>query len=185
MPLKKLPYERLSALIGIHLSTKEDAETQELIHDLASVRRRGYLTKPELLRVCRWKSARAIHQIRRNSEESVRRITRGAFRTRSERKRLEMLTSLRGVQVPMASAILMLTNPRRYGVIDIRVWQLLFKMGAVTTNKRGAGFNFKNWYRYIVLLRSYAGKYGVHVRDIERTLFRVHARYQKGKLYGG
>lgn len=46
----------------------------------------------------------------------------------------------------MASSILMLTNPNRYGVIDIRVWQLLFKMGSVTRNPEGIGFDFKQKY---------------------------------------
>ena len=39
----------------------------------------------------------------------------------SERKRFEALLDLRGVSVSMASALLVLLNPKRYGVIDIRV----------------------------------------------------------------
>jgi hypothetical protein len=35
----------------------------------------------------------------------------------------------KGVSVPMASALLTLLDPKRYGVIDIRVWQLLHRMG--------------------------------------------------------
>ena len=83
----------------------------------------------------------------------------------------------------MASSILMLTNPNRYGVIDIRVWQLLFKMGSVTRNPEGIGFDFKQWYRYLMIIRHFANKYGVGARDVERTLFRVHARYQEATLY--
>ena len=144
---------------------------------------RGYLTKPQLVAVCRWKSPRAIKHIRRNREKTTRRITRAAFGTRSERKKLDFLTRLNGVSVPMASAILMLTNPRRYGVIDIRVWQLLYNMGTVTTNPDGVSFNFKQWSRFLKVIRYFAGKYNVGARDIERTLFNVHSRYQKGTLY--
>jgi hypothetical protein len=184
MPLTKLPFPRLSSLFSTHLSTKEESGTKKLIDELVGARRRGYITRAELILVCRWKSPRAIHQIRRNSGEVVRRVTRAVFKTRSEQTKLELLTSLYGVSVPMASAILMLTNPKRYGVIDIRVWQLLFKMGAVSKNKRGVGFDFKQWYRYLVLLRFYARKYNVRARDIERTLFNVHGLYQRGTLYG-
>ena len=185
MPLKKLPYKRWQHLIGLHLSTAEDAATQAVIDKLLPARKLGYLTKPQLVTVCRWKSARAIKHIRRNRETTIRRMTKAAFRTRSERKKLDFLTRLNGVSVPMASAILMLTNPRRYGVIDIRVWQLLYNMGTVTTNPDGVGFDFKQWYRFLKVIRYFAGKYNVSARDIERTLFNVHSRYQKGTLYKG
>lgn len=183
MALKKLPYKRLQHLIGLHLSTREYPGTQKVINELSVARERGYLTKPELVKVCRWKSARAIKHIRRNCADTIKKITKAAFATRSERKKLSLLTSLYGVSVPMASSILMLTSPTRYGVIDIRVWQLLYEMGTVKTNAEGVGFDFKQWYRYLMILRHFAKKYKVGARDVERTLFRVHALYQKGTLY--
>ncbi|MGA9117787.1 MAG: hypothetical protein WB699_00345 [Bacteroidota bacterium] len=183
MALKKLPFKRLQHLIGLHLSTKELAPTQRVIDELAISKKRGYLTKPELIEVCRWKSARAINHIKRNRADTIQRVTKAAFRTRSERKKLSFLTSLHGVSVPMASSILMLTNPARYGVIDIRVWELLYEMGAVTTNADGMGFDFEQWYRYLKILRQFARKYKVGARDIERTLFSVHTLYQQGTLY--
>ena len=183
MALKKLPYKRLQHMIGLHLSTREYPATEKVIDELSVARERGYLTKPELVNICRWKSPRAIKHIRRNRADTIKKITRAAFATRSEQKKLSLLTSLYGVSVPMGSSILMLTNPSRYGVIDIRVWQLLHKMGTVTTNADGIGFDFKQWYRYLMTLRYFAKKYKVGARDIERTLFRVHTLYQKGILY--
>jgi hypothetical protein len=183
MPLKRLPYKRLKHLIGIHLNTKEDPETQELIDDLSNVRKRGYLNKPELIKICEWKSPRGIRHIKQNREVIIKKITKEALATRSEQRKLLLLTSLNGVSVPMASAILMLTNPKRYGVIDIRVWQLLYKMGTVNTNADGAGFNFNHWYRFLKIIRYFAKKYKVGVRNIERTLFKVHVKFQKGRLY--
>ncbi len=170
-------------LIGFHLSTTEDPATQKIINQLSSAMERGYLTKPQLVKVCRWKSPRAIKHIRRNREKTIKRITKAAFGTRSEQKKLDFLTRLSGVSIPMASSILMLTNPQRYGVIDIRVWQLLYKMGTVTANPDGVGFDFKQWYRYLMIIRYFARKYKVGARDIERTLFNVHGLYQKGTLY--
>jgi hypothetical protein len=117
-----------------YLSTEEDSKAATLIRELRQARGRGYLTRAELEKVCRWKSARAIRLIKKNSVTRIRTATRRALATQSERRRLEALTSLDGVSVPMASAILMLLNPRRYGVIDIRVWQLLYAVGAVTKN---------------------------------------------------
>jgi hypothetical protein len=168
---------------SLHLSTREDPATQKVIDDLSIARERSYLTKPELVKVCRWKSPRALKHIQRNQGNTIKKITKAAFGTRSEEKKLALLITLYGVSIPMASSILMLTNPNRYGVIDIRVWQLLFEMGTVKTNADGIGFDFKQWYRYLVILRYLAKKYKVGARDIERTLFRVHGLYQKGTLY--
>jgi len=167
----------------MHLSTKEPLPTQRLIDEFSRSKKRGFLTRPEFVKICRWKSPRAIRHIRRNRARTIQKVTEAAFAARSEQRKLSLLTSLYGVSVPMASSILTLTNPKRYGVIDIRVWQLLHAMGSVTANPDGLGFGFKHWYRYLMILRSFAGKYNVGARDIERTLFRVHTLYQKGNLY--
>jgi hypothetical protein len=183
VPLRELPYERLEPLLRDRISTDEDPPTAELIRELRPARARGYLTKAELQAVCRWKSPRAIHRIRSNTARRIRVLTASALRTRSERRRLKALTSLRGVSVPMASAVLTLLNPRRYGVIDIRVWQLLCELGTVSKKLRGVGFDFRNWYQFLVIIRYFARKLGVHARHVERTLFHVHKEYQHGRLY--
>jgi hypothetical protein len=147
------------------------------------VRQRGYLRTSELEEICRWKAVRAIQLIRSNSPARVRRATQRAFGTRSEQQRLAALVELQGVSVPMASPILMLTDPRRYGVIDIRVWQVLRAVGTVTKVPSGVGFNFRNWYQFLMILRYFAKKYGVKARDVERALFDAHNDYQRGTLY--
>lgn len=183
MALKKMPYRRVEPLIREYLSQAEEAHTKALIRSLTWARSRGYLKKVELEAICRWKSPRAIHHIRSNSHKSIRSRTHAALETRSEHARLEELTRLAGVSVPMASAILMLLNPRRYGVIDIRVWQLLHKFGTVTSNERGVRFTFRNWFQFMMIIRHFARKLGVTPRDVERALFYAHRDYQLGSLY--
>jgi hypothetical protein len=181
--LKNIPFRQLRVLLTHYLSTEEAAETAALIRELQQARVRGYLTRNELEKVCRWKSARAIHLIKKNSTARTRTATRQALATRSERRRFEALMTLDGVSVPMASAILTLLDPRRYGVLDIRVWQLLYAMGAVTKKPSGVGFDFNNWYQFLMIIRYFANKLHVGARDIERSLFLVHREYQAGTLY--
>jgi len=183
MPLKRIPYRNLTSLIKRYLSRREELETRDLIKHLSVVRPRHYLKKSELVEICLWKAPRAIHHIKSNSEDKIIEISRKVFNTKSEKKKVINLTRLSGVSVPMASSILMLTNPQRYGVIDIRVWEVLFQMGSVKTNPKGNNFNFKEWYRYLMIIRHFANKFRVKARDIERTLFKVHKKYQKGRLY--
>ncbi len=183
MPLKKIPFKNLNALIRACMSEKESELTNTLVRELRPVRQRKFLTKNELIKICKWKSARAIWHIKNNTPAEVRKITGDALTTRNEKKRIELLTLLQGVSVPMASAILMLTNPKRYGVIDIRVWQLLYEMKAVKTNPGGKSFNSEQWCEFLEILRKYAKKYNVTARVIERTLFAAHKDNQKGNLY--
>jgi hypothetical protein len=83
----------------------------------------------------------------------------------------------------MASAILTITDPRRYGVIDIRVWKLLYQLRTVSTRPSGVGFQFDDWSRYLGILRKHAKRLSVEVRAVERTLFFHHRRYSRGQLY--
>lgn len=182
MPMAQ-KYKSLRELLAYESIIDENAETARCIESLRHVKRQKFLTKPELRLVCRWKSPRAIQQVERNHGATVRSITRKAFSTKSERTRITYLTHLIGVGLPMASAILMLTSPNRYGVIDIRVWQALFAVNSVTKNPKGVGFNFKNWFQYLCILRYHAKELGVPVRAVERTLFAYHRKIQIGLLY--
>jgi hypothetical protein len=183
VPLKRLPHRDLEVLIRAHLSAREDEPTALLSRRLRAAKRRGYLTQGELVAVCRWKSARAIQHIRANTHHRVRAATLAALATRDEPARLAALLQLKGVSVPMASAILTLLDPKRYGVIDIRVWQLLHEVGAVRENRRGAGFSSHHWLQFLATLRHFASRLRVTARAVERTLFDVHRAHQRGRLY--
>lgn len=178
-----LAYERLELLVRKNLSVEEDQRVASLSRRLRVARRRGYLTKTELEEICLWKSARAIGHIRGNNHHLVRAATCAALATRSEEGRLEALLRLKGVSVPMASAVLTLLDPKRYGVIDIRVWRLLHAVGAVTGNSRGVNLSANNWLEFLALLRHLSKRFRVTARDIERTLFKLHKANQKGRLY--
>ena len=183
MGTKDIPFDKLEPLIIKHLSKDEYEQTAELIKELSVAIKRGFLTKDELIKICQWKSPRAIRHIKSNTSPTIKKITSKVFDTNYEKEKIELLRELKGVSIPMASAILMLTNPKRYGVIDIRVWQLLYKIGTVKTNPKGLNFSFQEWYRYLKIIQYFAKNFKVKARDIERTLFQVHKLYQDGLLY--
>ncbi len=141
------------------------------------------LSRGEFLDVCTWKSPRSIRRCERNSARMIGKTSREALRTRSERKKFELLTSLQGVSVPTASALLTITDPKRYGVIDIRVWQLLYVLRAVVRNPAGQGFTFNHWVQFLQILRFQAKRLNLPVRLVELTLFKFHQDHQKGTLY--
>lgn len=176
-------YETIEELIKESLDTKEDAETLKLINQLKDVKKRGYFTKEEFLKIGRWKSPRPRQQYLKNSEEEIISISKKVFSTKFEKRRIELLTSLRGVSIPTASAILTLIDPQNYEVIDIRVWQVLYLYGSVKVKPTGTYLNFNNWYNYLMKLRYYAKKFKVSARDIERIIFFHHKKIQDRNLY--
>lgn len=162
----------------------EDDNARELKSRLRPARRRGYLTRDEFLAVCRWKSPRPTRHYEKNTEDKVREITKKAFSTQHEITRIVRLTRLKGVKIPTASAILALTYPHQYGIIDIRVWKCLRKYGLVKDNPRGANFTPQQWYRYLMQLRFLAKKLRKSPRIVELTIFYIHKiLIQKGTLY--
>ena len=183
MALGRIPRGGLERLIRRHLTTEEDEDTLRLCRRLSRARRRGYLTSSELEAVCRWKSPRAIWHIRANRPARVRAATGAALAARGEARRMAALLDLDGVSVAMASAILTLLDPRRYGVIDIRVWQLLHAAGTVSRNREGASLREANWREFLAVIRHFAKKLQVTARDVERALFDAHRAYQRGTLY--
>ncbi len=130
-----------------------------------------------------WKSPRPKRRHEANSEKAISKVSRNIFATNYEKRKIDLLLSLEGFSVPVASAILTITDPKNYGIIDIRTWKVLYEYKAVKVRPTGTNFSFKNWYNYLMQLRYFAAKYGVTARDIERTLFDYHKRTSEGVLY--
>jgi len=176
-------YSTLEELIKQNLDTEEIAKTSKLINELQDIKKRGYFTKDEFLKMGMWKSPRPKQKYLKNSEEEIISISKKVLATKFEKRRIELLTSLKGIAIPTASAILTLIDPQNYGVIDIRVWQIFYLYDSVKMKPTGTNFDFNNWYNYLIKLRYYAKKFNVLARDIERTIFFYHKKNQDGNLY--
>ena len=125
--------------------------------------------------MCEWKSHRARPHFQSNDDASIKRLSSQVLDTTDEKRRIDLLNSLNGVGIPMGSAILMLTDPQHYGVIDVRVWSLLYAYGEVKSNPSGRNLSPNNWLTYLGVIRKFASEFKVKPRDIDRTLF-LHGR---------
>ncbi len=181
--MKKQTYGDIKDVLKNELLGEDDPETVELIRQLRHIQSKGYFTHPEFLKMCRWKSPRPLRWYKANTALQVEEVARAVLSTSNERHRIKLLTALKGVEIPTASAILTLIDPERYGVIDIRVWQFLYRYGAVSVKPGGQGFTFDDWDNYLSLLRHLAEEFSTTVRLIEWTLFECHKATQQGTLY--
>lgn len=179
--LKK--YKDVKELISENLIATEDEHAEIVIREMKDVLKKGYFTKDEFMKMGMWKSSRPKNRYLTNTENEIIEISKKVFATKYEKRRIDLLTRLHGVRIPTASAILTLSDPKNYGVIDIRVWQVLYKYGSVLVRPTGTNFSFQNWYNYLMKLRYFADFFEVNARDIERTIFYYHRETHEGKLY--
>jgi hypothetical protein len=129
--------DKLKNLSIIH--TDDYKEAQNLIEEFKSkkkIRIPFYLNADEFDRILRWKLDNQYgrsEKYRSNyTDKIIQQITRLALNIKHKDKdyemelRVNLLCSLKGVAVPVASAILALVYPDDYGVIDFRAFRQVF-----------------------------------------------------------
>src|SRR3972149_11932330 len=164
-------YSNLTELIENNLNVPEVPEAEDLMKQLKDFKQKGFITKEQFYNVVMWKSPRPKRHYISNSEEQIIQVSKSILNSNSEDEKIMLLTSLKGVSIAVASSLLTIINPQNYGIIDIRVWQLLYLYGEVKTKPKGQGFNLENYKEYLSILRKYAKQFNMDVRDIERILF--------------
>lgn len=162
-----------------------DVKFQKLSAFGVQANTRGYFTKDEFLEICQWKSARRIALCKSNPVQDIQKCTAQALAATDEGNRIRALLKLKGVAVPTASALLAVSSPALFGVIDIRAWQFLYSVGVVDRNRRGINLSVRNWLQYLKVLRAVAKAVGTTPRLVEISLYSAHKQRQKGSLYSG
>lgn len=88
--------------------------------------RNGDYSLANLETIVRWKSERVVHYLIANSEAQIRKVLAvAASPETSTSDAINALTSLRGIDLPIASAILAAIEPERYTVLDFRALEAL------------------------------------------------------------
>lgn len=126
-------------IVSVSLAGSDYDEAERLKAKFVRLRRERqpfYLAKSDFEEILRWKLDRQFGRQQKiravNTEEVISAITRLALTITHEDKdyqselRIELLCALRGVGIPVASAILAVVFPEEYAVIDVRVWHQLF-----------------------------------------------------------
>lgn len=133
--------------------------------------REGEYGTDNLMMIVEWKSPRPKPLVRANPNEDVEDALRTMVDCEDDRTCVASLTKLRGVQVPMASAILTAFNPNRFTVIDVRALE--------TLGARQPSPTIDHYLVYLEFCRGTAKKLGVSLRDFDRAL------WQQSKNRGG
>ena len=145
--------------------TSDTAEMQRENQAFASGDRiaSGDLDPRHLRAIIDWKSPRPKGLIAGNTPEDIGDALRVACTTPQDRTAIAVLFGLRGIGVPMASAILTAINRDRYTVID---WRALNALGV-----KSSEVTIDEYLEYLAYCRSGAATMQVSLRDLDRALW--------------
>ncbi len=105
---------------------EREHELEKAAFEAGAAIRNGEYSLANLEAIVRWKSERLVHYLIGNSEAKIRDVLAiAASPDSSVRKAVEALTELRGIDLPVASAILAAIAPERYNVLDFRALEAL------------------------------------------------------------
>jgi len=111
---------------GWQKAGEHEHELEKAAFEAGAAIRGGEYSLANLEAIVRWKSERVVHYLIGNSEAKIRQVlTVAAAPDCSTRKAVDALMELRGVDLPIASAILAAIAPERYNVLDYRTLEAL------------------------------------------------------------
>lgn len=161
--------------------TDNKDKTKELTNHFDKLKKERvpfYLTDVELNEIFVWKLRSQIgrqeEKRKENTDENVRTITEAAFAiTHSDKNyettlKLKLLTTLTGVGIPVASAILTLCFPTEYSVIDFRNWRQIYKSDEAKTS-----YTASEYVEYLKTIKEMANEYGVTPQEIDIAIWQL------------
>jgi hypothetical protein len=157
-----------------------DAEAlKSKLAKLRAQRHPFFLTASDFDDILRWKLRQQYGRQRGlrglNTGEIVRSITGLAFTITHHDKdyelelRVAVLCALRGVGVPVASAILALTLPEEYAVIDFRGWRQVFDEYKTT-------FSIPDYKKYLHEIHQLAAELGWAAQEVDLAIWEYDRR---------
>jgi hypothetical protein len=126
--------------------------------------------------VVQWKlmrqAQRTEHHRANITDDLAREITGAAFRYTStdadvtDRVRVGVLCGLPGIGIGIASSLLAMYFPQEYGVIDFRVWEVIY-------GERKSTFSIANYELYLAEIRRLAQSLNVRAQLVDFALWDI------------
>jgi hypothetical protein len=166
-----------SQLAKYRTSSNDYAFTEQLKTRFAKIRRQRnplFLNSSEFDNILHWKLrgqyGRQYEMRKTNSESNIIIVTGAAFTITNVdpnyelELRLDILCSLRGVGVPVASAVLALVFPEKYCVIDFRGWRQIF-------NENKNMFSISDYKKYLCEISKLAAELQWSIQEVDLAIW--------------
>jgi hypothetical protein len=138
-----------------------------------AIRTRGYLTPGELYQIARWKSPRKAKLTQQNPPDFVEAVSRTALRFMEyPQHAMRLLVALDGVAGATASTVLTVVDPKNFGVVDIRAWQVLSRWDSQRFRWKDQGvFSAIEFGLYLDTIRKLARQANMTCREVDMALW--------------
>ena len=180
MGLRKMPYTDLHALLCDFMTDEEDEHTKRITELVASeLLKGGSLTQKTFLEIGYWKSPRVVPKMKKNRAVEIPKLTSLAYHENDLARKTAYLLKLQGVDLTMASSILMFFNPNKYGVIDPNIWQVLYQLGTIDGHSNGQSLTIQDYEIFTLMLQNDARDLGTTLQQISEGLSKAYEYYHE------
>lgn len=145
-------------------------EESERLKTLPVAFEEGTWSREDIEWIVRWKSNRSIGYFDRDVHEDIEEHVNNVLSANSVSEKVTVLTGLHGVQVRMASAILLFVNPDRFTVLDWRAWDVLHKNGYLP-DEMPDDPTVEDYLLYLGVCWAIANEYDVNLRTLDMALW--------------
>lgn len=152
----------------------ETEKIKQHLRSLKQSRNPFYLDFNDFDRILKWKLRQQYGRQKslrsKNTEEIIKKISSLALNITHEDKdyvlelRFKILMALRGVEVPVASAILALCFPEQYAVIDFRGWRQIFGV-------KKQVFTLSDYKQYLKEIRRLSSELGFLPQQVDSAIW--------------
>ena len=142
---------------------------------------KNYLQKEELYNLAHLNSTRSSYHVKKNPDNRVKKVTKAAYDLEDDFCQLALYTSLQGIGVPTASAILTALDEKRHCVIDTRVWATLWRLDYFDEEKES--FKIDDYLKIIEIVRRMSAKSHYTTAEIGYALFAYDVINREGNLH--
>lgn len=158
--------------------TEEEDMYEEEVAQLSSLPtafENGAWSQEDVEWIIKWKVGPAfvkpvLGYFQKNDDTVIQEHIERAVHKSSVRDKVEALTSLSGIGVPVASAILLFINPDRFTVIDERAWNVLQETGYLA-QELSEDPTVDEYLLYLGACWTLANEYDVSLRTLDRALW--------------
>lgn len=172
--------EQIAPLRRQEIDIDETEQLKKKMRLLYRDRSPFYLTAAEFEEILQWKLGQQIGRQRErraaNTEEIIRAVTGVALTISHPDKdyelelRVNLLCALRGVAIPVASAVLALVFPEQYAVIDFRVWRQCF-------GESRNIFSIADYKKYMFVICHLANELGWSVQEVDHAIWEYDRKF--------
>jgi thermostable 8-oxoguanine DNA glycosylase len=173
---------QINDLLSLRYDSDDYEKTEQLKLKLLNLRKSRnpmYLNLLEFDEILRWKLRNQFGRQGKlraeNTDTVVREVTRAVFSINHTDKdyetelKLGLLCTIKGVGVPVASAILALLLPNDYCVIDFRGWSQIF-------GKKKNSFTINDYKLYLAEVQKIASQIGWPVQEVDLAIWELDRR---------